>query len=107
MKAAFLLFFLPQLLTHLQSAFHMNSTVNILKGISSLKPAHFFPCLLDRVQTLHKACKTSGICSLIPFLAIYMQESNRTEPGGLQREAITLILIGPSLNFCGSTESMC
>lgn len=102
-KRAFSLFFLAQVLLHLQSVFHTIFTVNVSKGISALKPADCFPCLKHKVQTLNEAREASGICSLTPSMP-HMQRSGRIVAALPQRETMTFSF-GPHCTSCKPSVS--
>lgn len=59
-QLAFLQPFQHHILPHLQSLLHRVFTVNLLRGISGLKPASCFLCTVNKAQTFHEAREASG-----------------------------------------------
>lgn len=78
-QLAFLQPFQPLILPHFQSLFHRVFTVNLLRGISGLKSAICFLCIVDKVQTLREACEASG-----SVLWLFAMPFTHQAPAGLK-----------------------
>lgn len=78
-QLAFLQPFQHHILPHLQSLLHRVFTVNLLRGISGLKPASCFLCTVNKAQTFHEAREASG-----SILWLFAMPFTHQAPAGLR-----------------------